>query len=69
MYLCDLCVSVVFFWFFLTNAGGLIPLPLQAASFVSGSKSPLQNLITNYELRIILNPVMPSDPVRYTQIQ
>ncbi|WP_016949094.1 hypothetical protein [Anabaena sp. PCC 7108] len=36
----------------LTNAGGLIPLPLQAASFDASAKSPLQNLITNYELRI-----------------
>jgi hypothetical protein len=36
----------------LTNFGGLSPLPLQAARFVSGSKSPSQNVITNYELRI-----------------
>jgi hypothetical protein len=35
---------------FLAKFGGLIPLPLQAARFVSGSKSPL--LITHYSLLI-----------------
>jgi hypothetical protein len=36
----------------LTNFGGLSPLPLQAARFGSGSKSPSQNVIANCELRI-----------------
>jgi hypothetical protein len=37
----------------LTKSGGLIPLSLQTARFVSGSKSPLQNiLITHYSLLI-----------------
>ncbi|WP_158318376.1 hypothetical protein [Anabaena sp. PCC 7108] len=30
----------------LTNAGGLIPLPLQTEIFDASAKSPLQNLIT-----------------------
>lgn len=34
----------------LTKFGRLIPQPLQAATSVAGSESPLQNLITNYEL-------------------
>ncbi|MEH2217176.1 MAG: ribosome assembly protein 4, partial [Nostoc sp.] len=37
---------------FLTRFGRLIPLPQPIVSFAVGFKSPFQNLITNYELRI-----------------
>ncbi|MCC5614798.1 amino acid adenylation domain-containing protein, partial [Nostoc sp. CHAB 5836] len=48
---------------------GLIPLPLQVASFVLGFKSPLQNLITNYELRITnyFNSYSPHNPTPFVQ--
>ncbi len=32
---------------------GLKPHPLRVVCFVLGFKSPLQNVITNYELRIV----------------
>ncbi|QFS45103.1 hypothetical protein GXM_02578 [Nostoc sphaeroides CCNUC1] len=48
----DYSIFTAFIITLVMNFGGLSPLSLQAARFVSGYKSPSQNVIANCELRI-----------------